>query len=219
MKKLKFSLLVLLFAISDVAFSQNDKINPAYIHFDNTNILFRGIDNPILISSQIGGEYTISSKAPVKILKDEFGYKVNPINVKEDSLILDVTSQKNVKLKESVKFKVMDVPVPVIKFGAINLGLDLNRAAVRLQPQLSAVIENFIIDGIRYKVNSYTFNYVDYSKGIAKIKSIKVEGSSLEKISDILKNIGAGEKMEITDIKVTSPSGNLTINNIVFSLK
>jgi hypothetical protein len=217
--KIKFTLFVLLFATLNYANSQTDKITPTYVHLENTNILVRGLENPIQISSNLGGDYTVTSKSKAIIRKVNGTFTVNPINIKEDSLVLDVVSKSNPKVNNSVIFKLINVPTPKIRIGAVDPESNTNKEAILLQNSLVAVIDNFIIDGVKCNVNSYTFNYIDYSFGIAKIKSIKVESNSINKISEVIKGIGAGEKIEFTDIKVTTPSGVITINNVVFSLK
>ena len=55
--------------------------------------------------------------------------------------------------------------------------------------------------------------------GVQRIESIKVEGNSLDNIRSILKTIEPGVKLEFTQINVTTPSENIVINNVVFSLK
>jgi hypothetical protein len=72
---------------------------------------------------------------------------------------------------------------------------------------------------MRYKVISYTFNYVDYSQGIRKIKSIKVIGNSLQKTKAIIQGIDAGEKLEFSDIQVETASGIVSVGNIIISFK
>lgn len=217
--KLGFLLLLNLFSLGQL-FSQGTSTQQLFVHLEDTKVLVRGLDNPIQISSNLGGDYIVTSKSAATITKTtENNYKINPINVKEDTLMLEVISKKNSKAKNLVKFTIIDVPEPTIKFGPIVPGLNMSKSGVLLQTQLSAVIDNFFIDGVRSKVNSYVFNYFDYSYGIRKVKSIKVLDNSLEKVREIMKSIEVGEKMEFTDIKVETPSGIVSIDNIIISFK
>lgn len=216
--KLGFILIVSFCSFGQL-FSQDKSTQQLFLHLENTNILVRGLENPIQISSNLGGDYTVTSKSKAIIRKVNGTFTVNPINIKEDSLVLDVVSKSNPKVNNSVIFKLINVPTPKIKIGSVDPESSTIKGAILLQNSLVAVIDNFIIDGVKCNVNSYTFNYIDYSFGIAKIKSIKVENNSLNKIREVIKGIGVGEKIEFTDIKVTTPSGVITINNVVFSLK
>jgi len=217
--KLGFLLLLNLFSLGQL-FSQGTSTQQLFVHLEDTKVLVRGLDNLIQISSNFGGDYIVTSKSAAIITKTtENNYKINPINVKEDTLMLEVVSKKDSKAKNLVKFTIIDVPEPTIKFGSMVPGLKMFKSGVLLQPQLSAVIDNFFIDGVRCKVNSYVFNYFDYSHGIRKVKSIKVLDNSLEKVREIMKSIEVGEKMEFTDIKVETPSGIVSINNIIISFK
>lgn len=200
--------------------SQDKSTQQLFVHLENTNILVRGLENPILISSNLGGDYSVTSTSAAVIKKtSDNGYLINPKNVKEDTLMVEVVSKKDSKTKNIVKFKIINVPLPRIKFGGLEPGLNMSKSSFMIQNQLSAVISNFFIDGIKSKVNSYTFNYFDYSQGIRKVKSIKVTDNSLEKVKAILQSIDVGEKLEFSDILVETPSGIVSVGNIIISFK
>jgi hypothetical protein len=217
--KLGFLLALNLFSLGHL-FSQDKSTQQLFVHLENTNILVRGLENPIQISSKMGGDYSVTTKSAAIIKKTtENEYTVNPKNVKEDTMMLEIVSKKNAKVKNVVKFKIMDLPLPRIKFGMIEPKLNMSKSEIMYQAQLDAVIDNFFIDGMRYKVISYTFNYVDYSQGIRKIKSIKVIGNSLQKTKAIIQGIDAGEKLEFSDIQVETASGIVSVGNIIISFK
>lgn len=200
--------------------SQDKSTQQLFVHLENTNILVRGLENPIQISSNLGGDYSVTTKSAAIIKKTtENEYSINPKNVTEDTLMVEVMSKKDSKTKNIVKFKIINVPLPRIKFGGLEPGLNMSKSSFMIQNQLSAVISNFFIDGIKSKVNSYTFNYFDYSQGIRKVKSIKVTDNSLEKVKAILQSIDVGEKLEFSDILVETPSGIVSVGNIIISFK
>ena len=217
--KLGFLLALNLFSFGRLL-SQDKSTQQLFVHLENRNILLRGLENPIQISSNLGGDYSVTTKSAAIIKKTtENEYSINPKNVKEDTMMLEIVSKKNAKVKNVVKFKIMDLPLPRIKFGMIDPGLNMSKPLFMVQPILSAVIDNFFIDGMRYKVISYTFNYIDYSQGIRKIKSVKVIGNSLEKIKAIIQSIDVGEKLEFSDIQVETASGIVSVGNIIISFK
>jgi hypothetical protein len=217
--KLGFLLALNLFSLGHL-FSQDKLTQQLFVHLENTNILVRGLENPIQISSKMGGDYFVTTKSAAIIKKStENEYTIDPKNLKEDTLMVEVISKKDPKIKTFVKFKIIDVPLPRIKFGGINPGLSMSKWSIMHQPQLNAVCDNFFIDGIRYKVISYSFNYFDYSQGIRKIQSIKVIGNSLEKIKAIIRSVDVGEKLEFSDIQVETASGIVSVGNIIISFK
>ena len=200
-------------------FAQEDNKHNLFFHLENSNILIRGLENRIQISSNLGGDYTVTSKSAAIILKNDNNFTVNPIHVKEDNLILDVVSIKNPKVRNSVKFKIINVPIPTIQIGVIEPGLNLDRTSILNQIALHATLTNFFYEGARCVVKSYTLNYMKNHGGVQRIESIKVEGNSLDNLRSILKTIEPGVKLEFTQINVTTPSENIVINNVVFSLK
>ena len=217
--KLGFLLALNLFSFGRLL-SQDKSTQQLFVHLENTNILVRGLENPIQISSNLGGDYSVTTKSAAIIKKTtENEYSINPKNVKEDTMMLEIVSKKNAKVKNVVKFKIMDLPLPRITFGFTDPALNMFKESIMVQNQLSAVIDGFFIDGMRYKVISYTFNYIDYSQGIRKIKSVKVIGNSLGAIKGIMQSINAGEKLEFSDIQVETASGIVSVGNIIISFK
>lgn len=220
MIKIKTGLFLLLnFLILGQLSAQEDNKQNLFFHLENSNILLRGLENRIQISSNLGGDYTVTSKSAAIIRKTDNCFTINPIHVKEDNLILDVVSIKNPKVRNSVKFKIINVPIPRIQIGVIVPALNLDRTSILNQITLHATLTNFFYEGARCVVKSYTLNYMKNYGGVQRIESIKVEGNSLDNIRSILKTIEPGVKLEFTQINVTTPSENIVINNVVFSLK
>jgi hypothetical protein len=133
-------------------------------------------------------------------------------------LVLDVVSIINPQVRNSVKFKIINVPIPTIQIGVMDPGLNLDRKRILDQITLHAPLTNFFYEGARCIVKSYRLNYVKYIGSVAYIESIKVEGNSLDNIRSILKTIQPGVKLEFTDINIATPSENIVINHVVFSL-
>jgi hypothetical protein len=113
----------------------------------------------------------------------------------------------------------MDIPAPEVYFGTIKPNSNLNKQNFLAQKQLVAVSDGFFIEGLKFSINSFTINYIDHSTDVLCIKRLKVEGSSLNKVFEIVKQMPVGEELEFTEIEITSPYKNFKINNIIVTFQ
>ena len=220
MNYLKIALLVVFFGKSLTTFAQQTK-NPYRInvHVENQNVLVRGVANPVIISSEYMGDYKIISKSKAIIKREEDYHTIDPKNVLEDSLTIEICPLKFPQVKKTVAFQIINVPHPSVKLGGLALGLNMNKSAMLYQLSFIAVVDNFFYDGIKCKVESYTFNYIQNSNGMPVIKSIKVNSASIDDIKPILRQIESGEQFSFSEIRVSTPSENLILSEIIGSFK
>ena len=218
-RKIIFMTLFSGFCLCGNMFGQELNNSSLLVHKENANILVRGFANPVSVSSDIGGEYALTNKSGAVIKKKNDYYTIDPKAVKDDTLLVVIISKKDPNIQSVIKFKVMDIPTPAIHFGSIIPNSNLNKQKFLIQPTLVAVIENFFIDGITFKINSFSVNYIDHSTDILSIKHLRIEGSSLSGISEIIKQLPPGEEIEFTEIKISSPYKNFNINNIIVTFQ
>jgi hypothetical protein len=189
------------------------------VHKENANILVRGFENPVSVSSDIGGEYSLTNKSGAVIKKKNNYYTIDPKSVKDDTLLVEIISKKDPNVQSLIRFKVIDIPTPEVYFGSIKPNSNLNKEKFLAQQQLVAIIDDFFIEGLKFSIKSFTVNYIDHSTDILSIKRLKIEGSSLSRVYEIVKQLPSGEEIEFTEIEISSPYKKFYINNIVVTFQ
>jgi hypothetical protein len=78
--------------------------------------------------------------------------------------------------------------------------------------------EYFAFEGLKFKVNSYTFAYVPKGGGQPYIQN--VDGSKITpEIRNTLHHVKSGDMIVITNVNVTGPTGTMTINGKNMTVK
>ncbi|WP_397364387.1 GldM family protein [Olleya sp. R77988] len=202
--KFTFTLLLLFyFSINSIIKKDTDidyqtpKIK-IFSKFNNQNIVYRGIINPIVIKIENNLSYTASGDGLKKI--DDLGnYKLSPQTGKE--IIITVTGKS---FSFSKTFKIKDIGIGTSQ---IN-GKSCKKCEIRLSRKelsngkVSYAFPDLLIDGLKTEVVSFSLKIP--GKPTKKIKGNRIKSSLL--IKDILK-IKRGTLVQIFDIQIKS---NLT---------
>jgi hypothetical protein len=214
-RKIIFTTLFSGFCLCGNMFGQELNNSSLLVHKENANILVRGFANPVSVSSDIGGEYALTNKSGAVIKKKNEYYTIDPKAVKDDTLLVEIISKKDPNVQSVIKFKVMDIPTPEIYFGTIKPNSNFNKQKFLAQQQLVATVNYFFIEGLKFTINSFTVNYIDHSTEILSIKRLRIEGSSLSRVHEIVKQLPPGEEIEFTEIEISSRYKNFIINSII----
>jgi len=113
------------------------------------------------------------------------------------------------------QFKVKDVPDPVAKVGA-NKGGRMRVNDFKAQFGLRADLENFVFEGVKFNVNSYTI--VLTGAGFPQLQYQQVSGASFDPVRPLIEKSRPGTTVTIDEIRVTGPGGGRTLPPIVFNL-
>ena len=168
------------------------------------NIFYRGLKNPVSVAASGFGSVAPSITAGAKIYSGKVpGY--------EGEYIVEVTdgSTKEVTISaggQSQKFKVMNVPSPIITIGGYKSGDDIPKAAIKGSPRLDAVLEGgfFPFKDVKYAVTSYT--YMKEVRGVTSSQVVSGNAIPGDILSDISKK-ASGSSISFIGVKVSSPSG------------
>lgn len=198
---------------------QTKKLYKINCHLENQNVLVRGVENPVIVSSEYMGDYKIKSNSKAIIKRKEVYLTIDPKNVLEDSLTIEIYPLKFPEVKKTVAFQIINVPHPKLRLGGMQIGLNMNKYAAKIQRSLVVYVENFFYDGIKCEVESYIFNYIQNVNGTISFKSIKVNGPSTDKIRPIFEQIEPGDLFSFSEIRVRTPSEILILNEIIASFK
>jgi len=195
----------------------------------NMNVLYQNIENPIQVSvagylpSQISiscnnGSYSVVNKREGK-------YTIKPTRLTNEPkpiISLSVTVNGKKIPMGSVKFKVFEVPNPVLMIGGKKGGL-IPRSELMSGQQVIARMENFPFDR-----EALSFQVVEYTV-LATFKGdprspLKVSGARFnDKVKEYIRTTSAGGVIIFRDVKVKMRNNNKakvkTIGSLVYTIK
>lgn len=182
----------------------------AAISADELNVVYVGLPNPISVS--VGGvdpknvNVTVTGGG-VSLRQSKPGsYNAIIPTRNGNECMINVTAKlpdgRTVSMG-SKKFKVRNVPRPVFKAGSVGFSGPISLAAMKVQANAVAALDNFVYDGVKYDVLSYRFTCIGRRTNGPKIQV--VNGSSLAPIAAFLKMLGPGDLIQFDQIKVIGP--------------
>jgi len=196
----------------------------AAISADALNVVYEGLENPISIS--VGGvdPANVSARIVGCVIKGDGSvtnvgqatnavitgskgkYKVTIPKKMGDCQIQVAAKLPDGRMKPmgTKNFKVKPVPKPRFKCGAVEFAGTISVEALKLQPSASAVLDNFVYEGVRFQVLSYKFTALGRRTGGPK--TINGNSASLEPIKSILGLLGSGDFVQFSDVRAVGPS-------------
>ncbi len=186
---------------------------------DKLNLLYVGIDNELTLSvpgfppGRVRGSIsqgTLIQKGNGKFIAQVGNAGLATINI-------SVVDDKGVqKVMGSKRFRVKRVPKPLAKVAKMNGGR-IRAAKFRAQLGIIAELENFVYEGISYKITSYELLYVGQrADGIAS-----APGRGVRFTGDVRKFIDKAEPGDLytfTGIRAKGPGGITKLSDITFRI-
>jgi gliding motility-associated protein GldM len=186
----------------------------ASVSADAVKVLYIGLDNPLSVNGgNVGDEKVHPSIDNGEIVKgDKPGkYIVRPAKPGTGTITLNIDGQG----AQAFPFRVKTVPDPVAKVG-ISGGGRIKVNEFKAQEGVSAVLENFIFEGVKFTVQSYTI--VLNGAGFPVLQAKPVSGDSFGPVRDLIEKSKGGTTIVIDEIKASGPGGTRTLKPIVFNL-
>ena len=186
---------------------------------DKTRVFYQGLDNPLSITGGGGGgdeKVSVKVEGPgVNSTKTGAGqYIVTCLNL--GSATVTATDGKNTQ-KITIPIKKVPNPLATIQGKA---GGVMGANAFRVQKGVAAELRDFIFEGVKYDVVSYTMYCTgkgfEENPGIAEVSGAYFNAEA----QALLKRCQPGTTVVIDEIKVTGPGGSrLLEQNISFTLQ
>jgi len=185
----------------------------ASVSADAVKVFYVGLDNPITVSGGAVGDEKVSvSMTNGSLTKTGPGkYIVRPGKAGTPADVTVVADGKST----TVTFKVKDVPDPVAKVGA-NKGGRMRVNDFKAQFGLRADLENFVFEGVKFTVGSYTI--VLTGAGFPQLQYRQVTGATFDPVRDLIEKAKPGTTVTIDEIRVNGPGGARTLPPIVYNL-
>jgi gliding motility-associated protein GldM len=177
----------------------------ASIALEKMNVLYIGVDNPVLISASGGGDERVNTSVSgggLQLTKQGGGHYIARVSsITDDAKITVSVDGKVVGISQ---FRVRTIPQAQAYVGGQPSGANVNAAAFKAQGGVGAGIKDFPFE-LQYTVVSYTLT-VDTDEG--DILSIPATGNSFEPIrAQLNTQVKAGKMVTIDNIKVKGPDG------------
>lgn len=179
---------------------------------DDVKVLYIGLDNHLSVSGgSVGDEKVSVTMTNGSISKTGPGkYVVKPGNPGTAEVIISVDGKAT-----PFTFRVKTVPDPVAKVGASKGGrMQVN--AFKAQFGVRADLENFVFEGVKFSVSSYTI--VLTGAGFPSLQFRQVAGDSFDPVRDLIEKCKPGSTVTIDEIKASGPGGTRTLPPIVYNL-
>lgn len=181
----------------------------ATVAADKMNVFYRGLQNPISVSvpGVPAEKVTISVTGATTTSAGAGKYNVLPGAGAEATVNVGANVGGKTSNMGSFKFRIKPLPPPIPKIAGVNSG-SAGKAVIVNSPFVAAVLEDFLFDGIQFKVNSFV---VSTQKGVASVRE-PVNGNRLnEKAIANVRGAPSGSKMYIDEIRAVGSDGRSQI--------
>lgn len=197
---MKMLLILLPFLLeSNIIFSQN-----ASLSNDRMNVVYVGIENPISVAISGYSEAQIKVEASAGILTGKNGkyvFKIASIPEKPLRFTVYATGNKKQKVYHQFTYRVKYVPDPILKHPCGHKSINACIDNI-IEYGLKAEIDNFDFD-VNISVISFDFSII---KRDSTVLSYQNQGSQLQNENKIIfRALLPGEKVEITNVKISGP--------------
>lgn len=180
------------------------------------NAMYRGLDNPIEVSvAGVSPSDLSASCSGGSMSRSGSGYIVRPGAAKEISINVSAKTDGKVQNFGSKKFRVYDVPDPVVAVVGSKNG-NFTKSAVN-NFEVKAELKDFVFD-VSFKVTSFVVSTT--KNGFLVSETVK-SGSKLNKAaSDLMKGVARNSRVYIESVKAVGPDGReRSLNGITLKMQ
>lgn len=180
---------------------------------DAVKVLYIGLDNPISVGggNGRGAENMRVTMDQGSIVSQGHGkFIARPSRPGEAKL--HVTDGKT---SEDFTFRVKTVPTPVAMVGA-SKGGRMSVNAFKAQAGVRAELENFVFEGVKFTVTSFTMTFA--GAGYPEFMHKSVTGNTFEEARSLIERAKPGSTITIDEIRANGPGGTRTLAPIAFNL-
>lgn len=176
------------------------------------NVVYRGLENPISISASgyTSNQVSVSTSGGGSLSRkggSNYVFKPTPGgSTKEVIFRISATDAKGNRASlGSQKFRIKDLPSPIIRLGRYSEGV-VDPAAIVTSPYLFAELEDFLFEGVKFSVTQFDLYISHPSAGI--IFDERVRGRTLpNKAVREIRKARRGTMINISGVRVTGPNG------------
>lgn len=181
----------------------------ATVSATNMNVFYRNLDNPLSVSvpGVTSANVRVSMTGGTIESKGGGNYIVRPGASGKDATI-NVSASVGGKTQSmgSYVYRIRNVPPPTPYFAGAKSGA-ISKQQILAMPQVSAVLEEFLFQGVTFSVVSFNFVIREKSGILTALpqRGNRLDGSAIAKVQAAAR----GERIFIESIKARGPGGKI----------
>lgn len=179
---------------------------------DAVKVLYVGLDNPISVG---GGSGTSADNLRVSISQGSISGSRGKYTAKVTTPGTATVSVNDGKGTTNFEFRVKSVPAPTAMVGA-SKGGRIRVNDFKAQAGVRAELENFVFEGVKFTVSSYTITFA--GAGYPEFMHKAVSGNSFNAARSLIERAQPGSTITIDEIRAVGPGGSRTLAPIAFNL-
>lgn len=179
---------------------------------DAVKVLYIGLDNPISIGGASG---TNANNLRVSINQGSISGSGGKYIARVTTPGTATVTVNDGKQTTSFEFRVKTVPTPIAMVGA-SRGGRMRVNDFKAQAGVRAELENFVFEGVKFTVSSYTITFT--GAGYPEFMHKSVAGNSFNAARSLIERAQPGSTITIDEIKAVGPGGTRTLPPIAFNL-
>ena len=194
----------------------------ATISADAMNVLYIGLDNPMSISvpGVAPSATSVSPGAGLNLVKGNDGKYIAKITPGTREATISVSAKMpdgSTKPMGKQVYRIKNVPKPEAKLGPMSGGLQ-SKLAIAAQPTISAVLDNFVFDGVKFTITKYSVTYMPKRGNMEGPTA--VSGNSAVKIAAYASKSRPGDMIALDGIRAIGPGGKeVVLNPLIFTIQ
>ena len=169
---------------------------------DKTRVFYKGLPNPLSITGAVASNL-------INVSVEGAGSAITKVGPGQYMVTCTQTGTTIVTVNDGKQTQKLNIPVKIVPDPVPTVGgfISGNIAASDFRTQGGVIVElkNFVFDGIKFKVVSYTM--IATGKGFDEPQAETVNGPAFNSASAILKKCQAGTTITIAGITVLEPGG------------
>lgn len=171
------------------------------------NVFYRNLDNPLSVSvpGVSHGNIKVSISAGHTLTSKGGGdFMVRPGSGKEAVITVVATIGGKSQTMGSYPYRIRNIPPPTPYLSGQKTG-SISKAQISAAPVVSAVLEEFLFEDVRYTVTGFNFVIKEKSGILTSIpqRGNRLDGSALSKVQAASR----GERIFIEEIRAQGPGG------------
>ncbi|WP_245645523.1 type IX secretion system motor protein PorM/GldM [Niabella ginsenosidivorans] len=179
---------------------------------DAVKVLYVGLDNPISIG---GGSGTSADQLRVSISQGSISGSRGKYTARVTTPGTATVVVNDGKQTSHFEFRVKSVPAPTAMVGA-SKGGRMRVNDFKAQAGVRAELENFVFEGVKFTVSSYTITFA--GAGYPEFMHKAVSGNSFSAARSLIERAQPGSTITIDEIRAVGPGGTRTLAPIAFNL-
>ncbi|MFO7723509.1 MAG: gliding motility protein GldM [Bacteroidales bacterium] len=182
------------------------------------NVFYRNLDNPLSVSvpGVSHGNVKVSISGGHTLVSQGGGnYIVKPGAGRDAVITVTASFGGKTQTMGTYPYRIRNVPPPTPYFAGAKHG-SISKQQISAAPIVSAVLEEFLFEGVNFSVTSFNFVIREKSGILTSIpqRGNRLDGNALSKVQAASR----GERIFIEEIRASGPGGTVSLPSVILKL-